>query len=90
MMSLTPLKSTTTKWSIGSPVTCLTSLIVQAGPPIVNASLNLPWKPPLLPPLLVLHIGSVTQVSRGMLITSARLRPSYRCTSITTSDCAVL
>ena len=37
---------------------------------------------------LGLHVGSVTQVSRGMLMTSARWRPWYRCTSITTSDCA--
>ncbi len=60
-----------------------TAFTVHAGPPLANASLNLPSVVPVLSP----HAGRVTQVSRGMLTPSARLRSPETCSTIVVSLC---
>ena len=73
-----PAKSMTMKWSTGMPVSALNVLMVQAGPPIEKAELNLSSWTEDVPPPGRLHEGIVTQVSLGMLMTIAFFRLAVR------------
>ncbi len=83
---LKPLKSTSTKWSIFTPVRYFTARTTHLRPPALYAALNLPvTRVPSVEPS-ALQLGRVTQESRGMLIPNAFFRSAEMCSRIAVSD----
>ena len=68
------------------PVSFCTASTVQAGPPIVNASLNCPSCAGSVPPPVFRQAGRLTQESRGKLIRTALSRLGERWARIVVSE----